>query len=303
MKTTLRMAIRLTTLLLFVVLLCLATYILGLFHGYENAWPLHKLIVLKTKLKDPIQTDTYGRLLRYPGKVEIPCPTQDTKTAVLLVFGQSNSANFQAQRHQGVDDHVVNFLLGKCYLASSPLLGADGLWGESWSLLGNKLVAAGIFDRVVLISAGVGAIPIHRLAAGGDLNRMLIDIINDAKRQYTITHLLWHQGEADFQSNTTEASYKADLSSVIDTIRSLGVTAPFYVSKASYAEQEHYKHRPPINPVTSAQRELVDGQTILAGVDTDSLVLVSDRFDGTHFSASGQEKFADAWVALLRPRN
>ena len=115
--------------------------------------------------------------------------------------------------------------------------------------------------------------------------------------------MLWHQGESDIQLNTTEASYKADLSSLIGTIRSLGVTALFYVSKASYAGQEHYKHWTPINPVTSAQRELVDGQTILAGVDTDSLVLLSDRFDGTHFSASGQEKFAAAWVALLRARN
>jgi len=302
MAPTFCKTIRLTALLLCVILLCLATYILGLFHGYENAWPLHKLMVLKTQLKeDPIQTDTYGRLLRYPRKVEIPCPTQDTKTAVLLVFGQSNSANFQGQRHQGVDDHVVNFLLGKCYLASSPLLGADGVWGESWTLLGNKLVAAGIFNRVVLIPAGVAGTPIHRWAAGADLNRMLIDVIDDARPHYTITHVLWHQGESDFQSNTTEASYKADLSSLIGTIRSLGIAAPFYVSKASYAEQ--YKHWMPINPVTSAQRELVDGQTILAGVDTDSLVLASDRFDGTHFSASGQEKFADAWVALLRARN
>ena len=47
----------------------------------------------------------------------------------------------------------------------------------------------------------------------------------------------------------------------------------------------------------------VPTKEVASGVDTDSLVLASDRFDGTHFSASGQEKFADAWVALLRARN
>src|ERR1700721_677242 len=67
----------------------------------------------------------------------------DGATAVLLVAGQSNAANSQGQRYQSPDDRVVNFSEGHCYRAASPLLGADDQRGESWTLLGTKLVRAG----------------------------------------------------------------------------------------------------------------------------------------------------------------
>jgi hypothetical protein len=41
-----------------------------------------------------IKTDQFGRLLSYPGKIEIACPRQHEMTAALLVMGQSNTANY-----------------------------------------------------------------------------------------------------------------------------------------------------------------------------------------------------------------
>ena len=145
-----------------------------------------------------IRHDEYGRLVAFPGKQQVDCPAQTPRTAVLLVFGQSNSANYQGQRFRAVDRRVVNFFGGRCYLAESPLLGASGEYGKSWTLLGNKLVAAGLFDQVIVIPAGIGATLISRWAAGGDLNGMLVDAIKEAEPFYKITHVLWHQGENDF---------------------------------------------------------------------------------------------------------
>jgi hypothetical protein len=285
--------------LAFITLLCISFYGIGAYCGKRDVWPLPQLAHVKSMLGGAqVETDAFGRLLRYTGKVEIPCPPQDDKTAVLLVIGQSNAANHQGQRYRGLDGRVVNFAGRKCYLAESPLLGAEGEYGEPWTLLGNKLVEAGIYSQVVLIPAGVGNTPIHRWAAGGDLNRMLLDVIDNAKAHYAITHVLWHQGETDFWLKTPEASYKADLGSLIGTVRALGVTAPFYVSRVSF--EERYADWSPANPITTAQTELLDGKTILAGPDTDATVNALDRFDGTHFSSSGQEKFVAAWVSLLQ---
>src|SRR5205085_1241499 len=77
------------------------------------------------------QFDTYERLIAFPGKQELQCPTQTPTTAVFLVLGQSNSANHEAQRFRSVDNRVQNFFGGKCYRAESPLLGASGDLGES----------------------------------------------------------------------------------------------------------------------------------------------------------------------------
>jgi Carbohydrate esterase, sialic acid-specific acetylesterase len=118
-----------------------------------------------------VRTDRFGRLLSYPGKIEITCPIQDEKTAVLLLVGQSNAANYQGQRHQSVDDRVVNFLDGRCYRAASPLLGADGQKGETGTLLGNKLVQSRLYRTVILIPAAVGGSSVRRWAEGGGPQR------------------------------------------------------------------------------------------------------------------------------------
>ena len=101
-------------------------------------------------------------LADYPDKLEIACPIQDEKTAILLLVGQSNVTNYQGQRHQSADDQVVNFVDGRCYRAASPLLGADGQGGETWTLHGNKLVQSGLYRAVILIPAAVGGSSIRR---------------------------------------------------------------------------------------------------------------------------------------------
>ena len=281
-----------------VLALCVAAYLLGLYGGYARTWPVPQLKVLvAAQLKPSIRIDEFGRLLDYPGKTAVPCPSQDRATAVLLVSGQSNAGNYQGQRYAGIDDHVVNFSQGHCTIASSPLLGADGQYGESWTLLGNKLIRANLYSTVILIPASVGSSPIHRWAAGGDLNRMLTSVIRDAKSRYTITAILWHQGATDYSLRTPEDTYRSDLGSLIAAIRAEGVAAPFYISKSSYQQTADWSED---NPISRAQSALVDGNSILAGPDTDHDITAIDRFDGLHLSASGQEKFTDAWVGLLR---
>jgi len=92
------------------------------------------------------RSDELGRIISYPNKVEVGCPKAgDGKTAVLLIIGQSNSGNYAGQRYRSEHgEQVINFFAGRCYLASSPLLGASGIGGESFTLLANKMIESKI---------------------------------------------------------------------------------------------------------------------------------------------------------------
>ncbi len=245
--------------------------------------------------------DAFGRLTGYPGKKAVPCPAQDPKTAVLLLIGQSNTANHAEQKHTSAfGARVLNTFDGKCYVAASPLLGTTGIAGESWTLLGNKLLAAGSFGNVILVPAGISGTQLSRWQKGGDLNEMLMGVLAATRKRYRITHMLWHQGEVDFIIKTGEDDYKKMFGSLLSGIRERGIDAPMFVSVTTKCAPEWNAD----NPVSRAQKALPGlEQKVYSGVDTDQLVGDADRYDTCHFGASGQEKFAKAWLDIInRPR-
>ena len=289
---------RLELFLLPIIVVCVSSFAAGLYAGVRRIWPVTALKRLIYGGADPrIQKDRFGRLLAYPGKKEIACPVQDETTAVLLVMGQSNAGNHQGQRHQSMDDRIVNFVAGRCYRAASPLLGADGEKGETWTLLGGKLIQSGLYRNVILIPASVGGSSVRRWAKGGDLNKMMVAAIRSARTRYRVTAVLWDQGATDFNLRTSEEQYRSKLKSVIDTVRAEGVDAPFFITRCSRGGKGWSED----NPVARAQASLADARNgIFDGPNTDRDLTAIDFFDGYHFGASGQEKFADAWLQVLR---
>jgi hypothetical protein len=291
----------------------LMAYLFGAFSFSRNLWPIGYLRNVKQLIKPGIYSNTaqlnaevvfdqFGRLASYPGKIEIPCPGQTEGTAVLLLIGQSNAANTGGQRHASAHgDKVLNYFSGKCFIAASPLLGASDKRGDAWTLLGNKLVDSGLADRVILVSAAVGGTLISRWKAGGDLNRMLLEVIDEVSPRLRITHVLWHQGEEDFLAATSQSDYSGMFHSMVESIRSRGIDAPVFPSIATKCGIHPGWNLE--NPVANAQRALADPRkNIYPGIDTDRLLGSDDRYDDCHLAASGQEKFADAWAALLKSR-
>src|ERR1043166_1497172 len=84
-----------------------------------------------------------------PARVERPCGPVSGKTAIIVVHGQSNAANYGSARH-AAREAVDNFdpASGKCFAATDPLLGADGLGGSFATRLGDILIQRGLYDRV-----------------------------------------------------------------------------------------------------------------------------------------------------------
>jgi hypothetical protein len=279
-------------------------YWFGAYSFAVNIWPATKFTSLRSALQEwwkppGVEYGPYARLLAYPGKTAIPCPPRTDRTAVLLIFGQSNAANTGGERFASSSGRVAAYFDGKCSIAASPLLGTSGIAGEPWSAIGDRLVSNGSFDEVVLIPAAIGGSSLKQWMPGGELNSMLHQIVQDAERHYRITHVLWHQGESDFSVGTSEDAYVSGFQSLARDLRNWGVAAPIYVSVATRCQQTDEQWSAD-SPISRAQRRLGNsGEGFAPGVDTDALLTAIDRSDGCHIGGSGMAKVITAWTAIL----
>jgi hypothetical protein len=148
----------------------------------------------------------------------------------------------------------------------------------------------------VLISSAIGGTSINAWRAdrerssGQDLNAMLMSVLNSVGPHYRITHVLWHQGEAD--SNKPAEDYRTGFLSLVTSLRKHDVDAPVFVSIASASGGNP--------PVVQAQQSLPDpALAIYAGVNTDELVKPYERNVTGHFGPVAEEKVITAWFDLL----
>lgn len=229
-------------------------------------------------------------------KTEVDCDAiRSGHTMVALVFGQSNSANHGETRY-APRGNVYNFFDGKCYRAEDPLLGATGDRGSVWSRLGDKLIDAGLYDNVISISIGVGGTEIRRWTVNGDLHRRIVDVVHQLKKKkLKITHIFWHQGEADAARKTPKDDYISMFMAMLEKMRKYGIDAPIYVAVATRCGSGA-----PGYEIQQAQRELVNTDLkIFPGPYTDEITSIEDRHDACHFSDRGLDKHADMWLRAV----
>lgn len=242
--------------------------------------------------------DDFGRLISFPGKQEAVCPAQNQDTAVLLAIGQSNSANSAEKKFTTKYPHkVLNYFDGKCYVASSPLLGATGAKGEFMTPLADKLIESGKYKSVLIISSGIENSPISRWQRDGDLNGMLLDVIDKVGSKYKITEIIWHQGESDYINNTSAKVYARSFNSLVETLKEKDVDSPIFISIATRCRGGWKEN----NPTSVGQRQLVDHKKIFLGADTDNILNDPDRSpDRCHFSEAGQLKTAESFSTAIQ---
>lgn len=244
--------------------------------------------------------DRWGRLETLPGKHELACPRQDARVAVLVVAGQSNAGNHgEARPPVARGERIVNLHRGRCWLAASPLLGATGPGAAYWDLLAAQLIDSGRYDHVVLAPFAVGGSRAARWAEGGDLHADWMAMLSQVQRSYRITHILWHQGEADFLMRTPPGDYETQIGSMSRSIRALGIDAPLHIATATRCTLAPWT---PDTPIAQAQRRLA---ALLPGAapgpDADAVWAPGDRFDDCHLSPSGQTAMARQWARRLLP--
>ena len=286
-----------------------AVYLLGGYSDRHELFPFSAIHRARAFFisKEPgrFSVDEVGRLASDVEKLQTDCPRQTPRTAVLLIIGQSNAGNHAGQGFRSAHEgKVANFYRGSCSVAESPLLGADGTQGEYWTELGNLLIEAGAFDSVMLAPAAITGSEVSRWAKGGNLNDSMTDTATQLQRSgYQVTHVLWVQGEINYVIGTSEKDYRDRFMSLVESLRSVGVSAPIYVSVASKClgkSNGGTNTHSLDNPVSRAQKSLPNiGVGLKQGVDSDVLLDRLDRYDECHFSATGEQKVAKAWAGLL----
>ena len=234
-----------------------------------------------------VKFDSFWRLTYSSAHTEVSCPKQNENVGVIVAFGQSNSANHAEYKFSTAElSGVINYYDGRCYLAESPLLGATGADGEWIALTAKKLIDEGVYEKVIVVSSGIGGTPIERWADGNDLNSMLLEVLQTLRNDYRVTDMVWHQGESDRSDTHTEV-YETYFLSMLNSIKAVGINAPVFVSIASICGAEGSWTYP--NGVSDAQKRLIEVEGLELGVNTDEAVPIQLRYDKCHFGKAGQE--------------
>lgn len=216
------------------------------------------------------------------------------RVMVALVMGQSNAGNF-GQSRKLAGPNALTLFNGKLRRAADPIPGADGTGGSVWTRLGDKIIAAGLYDKVIFIPVAVGGTEIAQWTPDMPLFKRVIAAIDGANNaRLVITHVFWHQGESDAYLKTSWADYQLRFRNIVKGLREAGVAAPVFISSASVCPPY-----PSNDVIRGAQQNLVNHDAgIWAGPDTDVLV---DTFRfGCHFSTSGLDMTATLWLDAIK---
>lgn len=259
--------------------LLLAGYLLGAYSFAHAIWPTNVLItkhnanVAKALSKNFDELGAYSNL---KGKTQVNCPVQSASSAVILVLGQSNSANHSERRYTTqFPGRVMNLYQGKCYAAESPLLGASGLEGEYLTPMGDALIESGGFQNVIIINTSIGGSKVGDWVNSGRLAQRLKITLNTLKLKYKVSNIIWHQGESDFTSKTSFDDYRSSFKSIENTLQQNGVTAPILmVISTICGYNSNWTEK---NPVALAQKSLIDDRYIFLGLDADATLGIKDR--------------------------
>lgn len=245
--------------------------------------------------KSTVEFDGFGRLVKDSSKTLVNCPEQSEDVGVFLAIGQSNSANHADYKYKESELlNVYNYFNGKCYKASSPLLGATGADGEWISKAASNVIKEGIYKKIVIISSGIADTRIVRWAEGNDLNKMLISVLSEFSPRYTITEVIWHQGESD-RRLTFSSTYEEMFKSLLNTLYNYNVKAPVFMSIASVCgDNSIYPNR-----ITEAQNNLILISGVEIGVNTDELIGAEKRYDKCHFGKEGEEQAAHEIAKII----
>ena len=272
----------------------------------------------------------YGVMSLWPGESEPPCAVNDVMScgfadttgrievecgvfaedsperAVLLAFGQSNSANAARDRYVPLNE-VVNFNPhdGKCYRAEDPLLGPDGNGGTVWGRLADHLIQDGLYRQVMIVPIGIGGTELARWVPGGDLHaRVEKTAARLAHAGIRPTYVLWHQGEADVYAGTATDEYVAQFGALAASLTEQGIDAPVFPAVATrcyFEEAQRIEYADSAERVRLAQASLAERiPNVRPGPDTDTISGAEFRHDGCHFTHKGIDAHAMLWARALR---
>ncbi len=221
---------------------------------------------------------------------------------VLVIAGQSNSANYGSPAQAAADDRVSTFDLNQWRHADDPQPIATGSGGSPWPALGDAL-AAELNVPIGFASVGWGGTLVEAWlpgASGPDSQPLYNRLRNalEALGPDGARAVLWHQGESDNGANTSTANYRQRLETIIAQSRiDSGFDIPWGVAQASFISLSN----PSDQNIINAQVQVAANDPLtFEGAFTDDLVGPTWRAsDGIHFNEQGLREHAQRWFDEL----
>lgn len=242
-----------------------------------------------------------------------PRPVAGERTLGIIVSGQSTISNWgngTLYTASSSRSHQANIMDGRVYPMADPVFGCDGTTATPASMIGDKLIALGKYDRVTIANVAFGSTSsaqwMDRWNNLGQGLRMAAALL--AAHGYETVKHIHQQGEADAASGVSQATMLANLLELASWTKTAGIAAPLYVSQTTF----NYGGWVTTNPdpalwtpgaaatlIRNAQAAFPNGGTRLAGPDTDAIRGAAYR-SGAHWSTqAGAQACADAWAAVL----
>lgn len=220
------------------------------------------------------------------------------RNLIIVGAGQSNMADSpQASAYSPANPTALdqfNINDGALYPAVDPLLGCslNSGGGNPLLRLGDNLVTAGLFDRVVLASVAIDGTAVVEWETGTYSTRLPVIFKRLAAKgliagtNVTVI-VLWGQGETDTTNGTSQAAYTSSLNNVIAATRAVGFAGTWFVAVQTYNIGSTSAG------VAAAQGAVVNhGSNVWAGPNADAIIGttcggLTCRPDNLHFGNNG----------------
>ena len=284
----------------FKVILIASSIFLSVLFGISSGYFQHFPFALVYKIlngRDVSGNNWEYRGRNYEVKQPILTPIKVTpRSGVYLTYGQSNSAN-SGELGYTVENEVYQFILGSTFSYEDPSVGATGLGGSVWGMVGDELISRGVHDRVIFANSGWGGRKIEELKMGPIFDFLILNYITAKNTYGKVDAILFHQGESDNNADGV-LNYYGHFSEFLSNLDARGVKAPVYLSRASFCSDRH-----PVNiELTDVQDRLISEYGVVhAGPNTDLLVSTKERSsDNCHFSLVGNRAFAKLWADAIQ---
>jgi hypothetical protein len=160
----------------------------------------------------------------------------DRPCSNFLVLGNATAANHGAHRHTSEREvYSFDFLRVRCRRAADPLPGATGTGGSAWSRLGDRLIEAGLTQRVMFVPLAVAGSQITDWIPGGVRHRRIALALSRLRKELmtpmlSFSAVLWHLGDAPALSHR---AYRLHCHDIIADLRSHGIFAPVFIASAN----------------------------------------------------------------------
>jgi hypothetical protein len=232
-------------------------------------------------------------------------------TGVFILAGQSLIANEGVTTYTPTNTAAclnLNIYDGVVYQLKDPTLGTTGTAGSYIGRLCDKLVNAGKYTKVLMVPIAIGGTTVGQWTSGGEAGLMgaggnsgwfshrLIVALNRVRQQgLTPTAVLWDQGTQDAANGTTSVNYQTRFNNLVTTMQGSSYTGKWAIAKDTMVANVVSA------TIQAAQAAVVNGTTVYAGADIDSLTGGTNRqADGTHLTDTGNDSAATLWSTMIQ---